>query len=118
MDEKIRLGGMALVNGVLVHGPYSWACAVRTPDGQLKVASRTKSFRAAEVQNPILRGPARIAEVFALLPQVLAAMLGTAVAVRSIKDSDRLTPFARELAGGMLSLAPAALALRGGELAA
>src|SRR5215467_5727838 len=134
MDEKIRLGGMALVNGVLVHGPHSWACAVRTPDGQLKVASRTKSFRAAEVQNPILRGPARIAEVFALLPQVrkalpeaklpfqrpqvLAAMLGTAVAVRSIKDSDRLTPFARELAGGMLSLAPAALALRGGELAA
>jgi len=49
---------------------------------------------------------------------VLAAMLGTAVAVRSIKDSDRLTPFVRELAGGMLSLAPAALALRGGELAA
>jgi uncharacterized protein YqhQ len=134
MDEKIRLGGMALVNGVLVHGPHSWACAVRGDDGELKVASRTKSFRAAEVQNPILRGPARIAEVFALLPQVrralpeaklpfqrpqvLAAMLGTAVVVRSIKESDRLTPFARELAGGMLSLAPAALALRGSDLAA
>jgi len=134
MDEKIRLGGMALVNGVLVHGPYSWACAVRGDDGELKVASRTKSFRAAEVQNPVLRGPARIAEVFALLPQVrralpeaklpfqrpqvLAAMLGTAVVVRSIKESDRLTPFARELAGGMLSLAPAALALRGSDLAA
>jgi len=86
------------------------------------------------VQNPILRGPARIAEVFALLPQVrkalpeaklpfqlpqvLAAMLGTAIAVRSIKESDRLTPFARELAGGMLSLAPSALALRGSDLAA
>ena len=134
MDEKVRLGGMALVNGVLVHGPYSWACAVRSADGELKVASRYKSFRAAEVQNPILRGPARIAEVFALLPQVrralpearlpfqrpqvIAAMLGTAVVVRSIKESDRLTPFARELAGGMLSLAPAALALRGSDLAA
>jgi uncharacterized protein YqhQ len=134
MDEKIRLGGMALVNGVLVHGPHSWACAVRGADGELKVASRNKSFRAAEVQNPILRGPARIAEVFALLPQVrkalpeaklpfqrpqvLAAMRGTAIAVRSIKESDRLTPFARELAGGMLSLAPAALALRGSDLAA
>ncbi len=134
MDEKIRLGGMALVNGVLVHGPHSWACAVRGADGELKVAARTKSFRAAEVQNPILRGPARIAEVFALLPQVrkalpeaklpfqrpqvLAAMLGTAVVVRSIKESDRLTPFVRELAGGMLSLAPAALALRGSDLAA
>ncbi|HET7554252.1 MAG TPA: DUF1385 domain-containing protein [Gaiellaceae bacterium] len=134
MDEKIRLGGMALVNGVLVHGPHSWACAIRGADGELKVASRNKTFRAAEVQNPILRGPARIAEVFALLPQVrrglpeaklpfqrpqvLAAMLGTAVVVRSIKESDRLTPFARELAGGMLSLAPAALALRGSDLAA
>ena len=134
MDEKIRLGGMALVNGVLVHGPHSWACAVRASDGELKVVSRNKSFRAAEVHNPILRGPARIAEVFALLPQVrkalpeaklpfqrpqvLAAMLGTAVVVRSIKESDRLTPFVRELAGGMLSLAPAALALRGSDLAA
>jgi len=134
MDEKVRLGGMALVNGVLVHGPHSWACAIRGADGELKVASRNKTFRAADVHNPILRGPARIAEVFALLPQVrkalpeaklpfqrpqvLAAMLGTAVAVRSIKESDRLTPFARELAGGMLSLAPAALALRGSDLAA
>jgi len=27
MEDKIRLGGMALVNGVLVHGPSSWACA-------------------------------------------------------------------------------------------
>ncbi|HSC50386.1 MAG TPA: DUF1385 domain-containing protein, partial [Gaiellaceae bacterium] len=134
MDEKIRLGGMALVNGVLVHGPHSWACAVRGADGELKVAARYKTFRAAEVQNPILRGPARIAEVFALLPQVrrglpeaklpfqrpqvLAAMLGTAVVVRSIKESERLTPFARELAGGMLSLTPAVLALRGSDLAA
>jgi len=29
-DEKVRLGGMALPNGVLVHGPTSWAFAVRT----------------------------------------------------------------------------------------
>ena len=40
MDEKVRLGGMALVNGVLVHGPHSWACAVRSRDGELKVAIR------------------------------------------------------------------------------
>src|ERR1044072_8323438 len=134
MDEKIRFGGMALVNGVLVHGPHSWACAIRGADGELKVAARTKACRAAEGQTPILRGPARMPEVFTLLPQVrkarpeaklpfqrpqvLAAMLGTAVVVRSIKESDRLTPFVRELAGGMLSLAPAALALRGSDLPA
>ncbi len=134
MDDKIRLGGMALVNGVLVHGPHAWACAVRGEDGELKVASEYKRFRAAEVENPLLRGPARIAEIFALLPQVrrrvpearlpfqrpqvLAAMGGTALVVRAIKDSKRLSPLAAELVGGVLSLAPAALALRGGELAA
>ena len=124
MDEKIRLGGMALVNGVLVHGPHSWACAVRSEEGELKVASEYKRFRAADVKNPLLRGPARIAEVFALLPQVrrrlpearlpfqrpqvLAAMGGTALVMRAIKDSSRVSPFAGELLGGLLSLAPAA----------
>ncbi|HYX76199.1 MAG TPA: hypothetical protein VE757_03385, partial [Gaiellaceae bacterium] len=67
-EEKIRLGGMALANGVLVHGPTAWACAVRTPDGELKVASARKRFRAAEVERPFLRGPARLAEVMTLLP--------------------------------------------------
>jgi uncharacterized protein YqhQ len=133
-DEKIRLGGMALVNGVLVHGPSSWACAVRGADGELKVVSEYKRLRASEVTNPLLRGPAKLAEVFALLPQVhrrlpeaklpfqrpqvLAAMAATALVVRGIKDSSRLSPLAGELLGGLLSLAPAALALRSSELAA
>jgi len=125
---------MALVNGVLVHGPNSWACAIRTRDGELKVASGYKRLRAARVGNPLLRGPARMAEVFALLPrvrrslpearlpfqrpQVLAAMAGTALVVRAVKESRRLSPLARELVGGLLALAPAALAMRGSELAA
>ena len=94
-DEKIRLGGMALANGVLVHGPTSWAAAIRTEDGELRVASALKSFRAADVQQPFLRGPARLLEALALLPEVrralpdaklpfqrpavLASMLGSAV---------------------------------------
>jgi uncharacterized protein YqhQ len=134
MDDKIRLGGMALTNGVLVHGPNSWACAIRTREGELKVASDYKRLRAASVRNPLLRGPAKMAEVFALLPQVrrrlpearlpfqrpqvLAAMAGTALVVRTVKESRRLSPLARELVGGLLSLAPAAMALRGSDLAA
>jgi uncharacterized protein YqhQ len=132
-EEKIRLGGMALANGVLVHGPTAWACAVRTPDGELKVASARKRFRAAEVERPFLRGPARLAEVMTLLPQmrralpearlpferprVLAAMLGSAVAAQVVKTS-RLRPLAQELLAGAFSLAPAALAVRGSEVAA
>ena len=133
-DDKIRLGGMALLNGVLVHGPTSWACAIRTANGELKVAAERKRVRASEVRNPLLRGPARLAEVFAVFPAlrrrlpearlpfqrsgVLGAMIGSAVAVRAVKSSRSLTPLARELVGGLLSAVPAVLALRGSELAA
>lgn len=133
MSEKIRLGGMALANGVLVHGPRSWACAIRHDDGRLEVASALKRSRAADVQVPFLRGPARLAEAIAILPLVkrklpgaklpmqspgvVAAILAATVAVRATRDS-RLRPAAQELLAGLLSIAPAALALRGGELAA
>ena len=33
---------MALRNGLLVHGPTHWAAAVRTDDGEVKVASGRK----------------------------------------------------------------------------
>src|SRR5436853_1458715 len=133
-NDKIRLGGMALLNGVLVHGPSSWACAVRTRSGELKVASDYKRLRASRVRSPLLRGPARLAEAFAVIPAmrkrlpearlpfqrggVLGAMVVTAIAVRGVKSSRSLTPFARELIGGLLSAVPAALSLRGSELAA
>jgi hypothetical protein len=106
---------------------------VRTADGELKVVAKRKRFRAADVQNPLLRGPARIAEVFALLPQVkralpeaqlpmerprvLASMIGSAVVLRGLRNSG-LRPLTRELVNGVLSVAPAAFALRGGDLAA
>ena len=44
-------------------------------------------------------------------------MLGATVAVRVIRDSRRLRPAAQELLSGLMSLAPAALALRGSSLA-
>ena len=40
--EKLRLGGMALRNGLLVHGPTHWAAAVRADDGAIAVASGPK----------------------------------------------------------------------------
>jgi len=126
---------MALQNGVLVHGPTSWGCAVRDEDGTLHVAGGRKPHLApvARRKLPILRGPLILAEAFALLPtvrralpqarfpfekpSVLAAILGTAVAARALRRS-RLSPGTRELAAAGVAFLPAALALRGPELAA
>jgi uncharacterized protein YqhQ len=133
-EEKLRLGGMALANGVLVHGPKAWGCAVRTEDGELRVAAQRKRFRAAEIETPLLRGPARLLEAMAVIPEVrralpeaklpfqrpavLATMLSSAVVVRLVRGSGRVGPAAQELVSGLLSIAPAALALRSSELAA
>jgi uncharacterized protein YqhQ len=130
--DKVRLGGMALANGVLVHGPTSWACCVRLSDGALKVASGAKPRFGARVDAPLLRGPLRLAEAFALLPIVrrslpearfpferprVAAALVVGAAVAGAARRSRLSTGAREAVAAFASLAPAALALRGGELA-
>src|SRR5438093_6286271 len=102
-EDKIRLGGMALANGVLVHGPHSWACAIRGEDGTIEVASARKRLLASRVRNPLLRGPARLLEALALLPQVkrklpaakmpmenpavVGAMLGATVLVKVLREA-------------------------------
>src|SRR6266536_1798476 len=122
---------MALANGVLVHGPTAWGCAVRTDDGELRVAAQPKRFRAADIEIPFLRGPARLLEAMAVIPEVrralpeaklpfqrpavLATMLTSAVVVKLVRGSGRIGPAAQELVSGLLSVAPAALALRGAE---
>src|SRR3954462_6053790 len=133
-EDKVRLGGMALANGVLVHGPTSWACAIRTDDGHVKVVARRKRVLANKVESPLLRGPVRLLDAMAIIPQirravpeaklpfqrpaVAAAMLGSATAVRLLRGSRSLGPAAQELVSGLLSIAPAALALRGADVAA
>jgi uncharacterized protein YqhQ len=132
MDEKIRLGGMALPNGVLVHGPSAWGCAIRRENGELQVAAAYKRFRADESTPPFLRGPAKLVEALAVLPAVrralpdarlaferpgvLAGMLASAAGVRVVRGSS-LGPATQELLSSLLAFTPAMLALRGSELA-
>jgi uncharacterized protein YqhQ len=130
--EKLRLGGMALSNGVLVHGPTAWGAAVRTPDGSIHAASGTKRRFGANVTTPFLRGPLRLAEAFAVLPDVRRALpesrfpferprvvatvlVGSAAAAMARRSTLSLP--AREAIAALASLAPAIIALRGGELA-
>jgi uncharacterized protein YqhQ len=133
MAEKIRLGGMALSNGVLVHGPTAWACAVRTEEGEIKIASGRKKLVGSRVQTPLLRGPARLLEAVAVLPRLkqalpeaqlpfegkraVAAMAGTAGAIHLLRRS-RLGESAQEVVAGLLAIAPAMVSVRSGSLAA
>ena len=133
MAEKVRLGGMALANGVLVHGPTAWACAVRTDGGEIKIASGRKKLVGSRVQMPLLRGPARLLEAVAVLPRLkqtlpeaqlpfegrraVAAMAGTAAAIQALRRS-RLNDTAQEIVAGLLAIAPAMASVRSGSLAA
>ena len=133
--DKLRLGGMALRNGLLVHGPTHWAAAVRTRDGQVKAASGRKPDLGGKASEKIpgLRGVAKLAEAMAVIPLVkrglpeaklpmqdvktLATMAGAALIGQAIRSAGGRT-MGRELAVGVVSAAPALLALRGGDLAA
>ena len=124
---------MALENGVLVHGPTAWACAVRTDGGAVKIAAERKRVSGSRVQLPFLRGPARLADSFGILfrlkralPEarlpfesatVLASMAGTVVAVAGVRRSGLRDP-AKELLASLLSVGPALLTVRSGSLAA
>ena len=134
-DEKLRLGGMALRNGLLVHGPTHWAAAVRTRDGEIAVASgRKPDFGSAAAERvPGLRGVIKLAEAMAVIPLVkralpearlpmqdaktLGAMGAAAFAGQAVRRAARSVA-ARETAVAAISLAPALLALRSGDLAA
>jgi uncharacterized protein YqhQ len=131
-ENKLRLGGMALRNGLLVHGPTHWAAAVRTPSGEVKVASGPKPRLRAADGVPGVRGVARLAEAFAVIPLVKrtlpearlpfqdASVVGVAAgaSVAGTLLRRRLRGVSGEAAAGMISVVPALFALRGGEVAA
>ena len=130
----LRLGGMALRNGLLIHGPTSWAAAARDPEGEIQVASGRKPAIAPElaVSVPLLRGPLRLAEAFLLIPtvrmklraarlpfedvRVIAAMLIASSASRALRR--REASATGELIQAALGLAPAMVALSDRNLAA
>lgn len=132
--EPMRLGGMALRNGLLIHGPTSWAAAARASDGSIEVASGPKPTlaRGRLASTPLLRGPLRLAEAMAVVP--LARMrLGSArlpfedpgvvvTVLASIAGSNLVrrrgpASVGRELAVALLGALPALAALRDPDLA-
>jgi uncharacterized protein YqhQ len=135
-EPKLRLGGMALRNGLLVHGPTHWAAAIRTADGQTKVASgRKPRFAPGTIDRlPGVRGVVKLAEAMAVIPLVkkalpeaklpmqdpktLAAMGAVSLTAHAIRRPGAARGAGREAAVALLSVAPALFALRQGDLAA
>lgn len=126
---------MALRNGLLVHGPTHWAAAIRTSSGEVRVASGLKPrIRPRALQRiPGLRGVAKLAEAMAVIPLVkkalpdaklpmqdmrtLASMGVVTLTAQAIRRPGARSA-GREAAVSLLSVAPALLALRRGDLAA
>jgi uncharacterized protein YqhQ len=69
-EDKLRLGGMAMRNGLALFGPTSWAAAVRTADGGISVASGPRPRMHAADRVPFMRGVVRMSEMFAALPLI------------------------------------------------
>ena len=135
--EKLRLGGMALGNGLLVHVPTHWAAAVRDARGELRVASGPKPELGSDAVErvPGLRGVLKLAEALAVIPLVKRALpearlpmqepktIGTMVAAALAGQAVRRRggpgrTLGREALTAGIGVVPALLALRGGDLAA
>jgi uncharacterized protein YqhQ len=134
-QEQLRLGGMALRNGLLVHGPTSWAIAVRNSAGEVEVASGAKPTlaRGRLAKIPLLRGPLRLGEALLVVPlarirlpaarlpledaRVLVAA-GAATAASAVARKLARGSATRELALAVIGILPALAALRDRDLAA
>ena len=73
-EAKLRLGGMALRNGLLVHGPTHWAAAVRRDDGTIAVASGRKPRLQGVDKVAGVRGVVRLGEAMPVIPLVKRAL--------------------------------------------
>src|SRR4051812_18001349 len=132
-EPPIRLGGMALRNGILVQSLDHWAAAVRTSEGDIKVASGKKpDLPEWLVSVPGMRGVARVAEAGYLLPIVrrslpqarlplgggaAAAAMAAAIVLRRAVRVGKGRALPAGLLGAGISMAPALLSLRGSQLA-
>jgi len=133
--ERLRLGGMALRNGLLIHGPTHWAAAVRDRDGGIEVASERKPELAPKLvaRIPGLRGPLKLAEAMAVLPlarlrlrsarlpfenwKVIAAA-GTTLAATGLLRKRAPASALREGLAQVVGAVPAVVALMDRDLAA
>jgi uncharacterized protein YqhQ len=134
MSFRPRLGGMALANGLLVHGPTHWAAATQAADGTVTVGSGAKPrFARGRLGDvPLVRGVLRLGESLAVLPAMRRGMptarfamqersgyIGIAIALATTAVARRRlsSPLAQEAVAAVAGLVPTLAALRGSHAA-
>lgn len=132
--DRLRMGGMALENGLLVYGPKHWSAAVRDKQGEIVV----KTGRVPRMGGPInavpgLRGVARLAESMVVVPMVrlklrqarlpfenrtvLAAAAATSAASFAMRRRKN-RGIGTEILINTIGMVPAIVSLKAGETAA
>lgn len=131
-SPRMRLGGMALANGLLVHGPHHWAAAVVDDDGEVIVASgpRPRVAGGALERLPLTRGIVRMAEMLMVVPAArrgvpearlamedgpLGPLMAGSMAATALSRRIFRSAVAQEAIAATLGLAPALIALRGSD---
>lgn len=132
--DRLRLGGMALENGLLVYGPTQWAAAVRDKHGEIIVKSgKVPRFRGPIDKIPGLRGVMRLAESMVVVPVVrgslrqarlpfenrsVVAAAAATTAISMLAKSRKKRGVGTDVAVSLIGLAPALISLKAGETAA
>lgn len=131
--DRLRMGGMALENGLLVYGPSKWAAAVRDKRGEVVVKSGAlPRLRGPLDRVPGVRGVVRLAESMVVVPLVrarlpqarlpfenpqVAGAVAAALATSFIARRRKNKGIGTEVAINLIGLAPALISLRAGETA-
>ncbi|MCL6107108.1 MAG: DUF1385 domain-containing protein [Actinobacteria bacterium] len=130
-QTHLKIGGMALDNGVLFQSERHWSMAVRTETGiEVSSGEKTALSRSHLKKIPLLRGLISLTESAAILPeahahggrmpammrspQVLASVLLSTVATAALRNpKKRLPPLVEEAVMAGLAMLPSLIALRG-----
>lgn len=132
--DRLRLGGMALENGLLVYGPTQWAAAVRDKHGEIIVKSgKVPRFRGPIDKIPGLRGVMRLAESMVVVPVVRGSLrqarlpfenrsvvvaAAATTAISMLAKSRKKRGVGTDVAVSLIGLASALISLKAGETAA
>jgi len=131
----LRIGGMALQNGLLLQSARHWAAGVREQDGTISVVSGSKGVDLSgrsDGRIPIVRGLARIVDSLRVLPTLkrrvasavlpleaprMMGALGLSALLTAGRSRGRGSVAKRETRALLLGFVPVLLALRDSQLA-